>query len=326
MCYSALVNQKLKSLSITYQARVQIDLFEELFKSRLEGSGAKISRALEHDFLSGTKTMQEKRIATSIRDFRKSELEKLSSDLVAQKKRLSVSEKTLLTKVTKKAQKNQRIATDKIEAIQRRIERLTSNELNESDSRIYPGQYAPLITQLNSEKVIAPFRYLLRPKGQTPEFDRRYNGAYNIRRDSLQKVFWWKSIYGRHHGFMEIKSFWENVKLHDFENRELKKGEEEKNIILRFDPDGLDHMIIPCLFDFNTEGEFPLQSFALITDEPNPEVAAVGHDRTPVIMKEKYIDLWLNTSHGNLASGDLTRYLPIFEDKQASFLEHRVAA
>jgi putative SOS response-associated peptidase YedK len=321
MCYSAMVNQKIKELGISYKARIQIDAFDELFKNRLAGSGAKVPRAMELQFLGDTKTMQEKRVAKLIREFRTQEFGKLTKDLKVQTERLSSAEKTLLTKVTKKAQNDQRIATDKIDSLTYRIERLNTDEITEADSRIFPGMYAPLIHVLNQERVISPFRYLLRPASEGPEFDRKYNGAYNMRRDSLDKVFWWKNLYGKHHAFMEIQAFWENVKLHDFEQRKLKKGEEEKNIVLRFDPEGLSKMVVPCIFDFNSKGDFPMQSFALITDDPNPEVAAVGHDRTPVIMKDKYLDLWLNTVGNNLES-----YLPVFEDKQPTYLDHSLAA
>ncbi len=316
-----MVNQNIKQLGITYGARIQIDMFEELFKDRVAGSGAKIPKALEAAFLVNPKTAAEKRIERFIREFNENESTRLQKDLFAQTKRLADAERTLLTKVTKKAQNDQRVASEKIENLKFKLQNLNSPELKDSDSRIYPGQYAPLIIELEGEKVIAPFRYLLRPKGQAPDFDRKFMGCYNARRDSLKKVFWWKSVFGRNHGAMEINGFWENVKLHHYENRKLKKDEEEKNIILKFEPRSLDHLLVPCIFDFNNEGEFPLQSFALITDEPNPEVAAAGHDRTPIIMKDENLDLWIKTKNKALNEFEI-----VFNDKQSTYFEHRVAA
>ena len=321
MCYSALVNQNAKSLGLTYQARVQIDMFDDLFSGRLNGSGAKVPRSLELPFLRDVKGGVERRIEKSIREFQQLEELKIEKDLFIQKKRLADAERTLLAKTTKKAQNDQRIATDKIGKLRHKLELLKAEDLGENEGRIFPGQYAPLITVIDGERVVAPFRYLLRPKGQSPAFDRKFEGCYNARRDSLDEVFWWKSVFGRNHGFMEIKSFWENVKLHDFEDRKLRKGEEEKNLVLRFDPRALDRMIVPCIYDFNEEGDFPLQSFALITDEPNPEVAAVGHNRTPIIMKEEYVSLWLKTGGKDLKAYDI-----IFKDKQPTYFEHAVAA
>lgn len=321
MCYSALVNQNAKNLALTYQARIQPDLFEELFANRLEGSGAKIPRAMEAAFLESPKSAAEMRIAKAIRDFHRLEAKNLKSDLAAQEKRLAAAELSLAVKTTKKAQNDQRIATDKIEKLSYRLRLLDSGEIGESDSRIWPGMYAPLILQKDGERVIQPFRYLLRPRGQSAEFDRKFNGSYNARRDRLREVFWWKSVYGKNHGVLAIHAFYENVKLHRYENRELRRGEEEKNIILRFAPEALEEMIVPCIWDRNEADDFTLESFALITDEPNPEVAAAGHDRTPILLKPKNLDLWLATGQE-----DFSAYEKAFEEKQPTTFEHSVAA
>jgi len=309
MCYSALVNQHVKSLGLTYKARIQLDLFEELFVDRVAGSGAKIPRALENAFLEKPETFAERRIEKAIRDYRAAEVEKMRADLGAQEKRLIAAEKTLLTKVTKKAQNDQRIAGNKIESLTAKIARIDSTELYEGDSRIYPGQYAPLIVSEAGERVIRPFRYHLRPRGQGPEFDRKFDGNYNARRDRLSEVFWWKSVFGKNHGLLPIKAFFENV----------ARGDE--NVVLRFEPRDLGEMIVPCIFDRNEEGPFTLDSFALITDEPNPEVAAAGHDRTPIILREKYIDLWLLTD-----GKPLSAFEPALGDKQPTYFDHAVAA
>lgn len=326
MCYSALVNQHAKNLGLTYKARIQIDMFDDIFKGRLDGNGAKISAAMEAPFLEKPKSPVELRIAKNIRAFHAAEIKKSTKELEAQELRLATAEKSLAGKVTKKAQNDQRIATNKIEKLRYKIERLKSGKLSESDSRIYPGQYAPLVFEQDGERWVAPFRYLLRPKGHPEDFDRRYSGCYNARRDNLAGNFW-KPIFGRNHGILEIKSFWENVAKEEYEKRQrrklkaLKGDADSENIILRFDPTGLDKMIVPCIFDFNTEGDFPLQSFALITDEPNPEIAAAGHDRTPIIMKPEHLDRWLKTPTQDLKSFNI-----VFDDKQPTFFEHEVAA
>ena len=284
-------------------------MFEDVFKFRLEGSGAKISRTMEACFLEDPKTPAEKRIAKYILQFREQEVTESEKELFTQKKRLADAERTLKTKVTKKAQNDQRIATDKIEKLKYKIERLNSNKLSESDSRIYPGQYAPLVFEKDGERWVAPFRYLIRPNGESPEFDKKFNGAYNMRRDSLDRVFWWKNLFGKHHGFMEISAFWENVERHG------------RNAIIKFSPDGDYPLIVPCIFDFNKKGEFPLSSFALITDEPNPEVKAAGHDRTPIFLKEENLQMWLDTS-----KKDNSRFEKVFDEKQPTYFEHEVAA
>lgn len=256
-----------------------------------------------------------------IREFREREIAEMNSKLKEQTIRLSSAEKTLLTKVTKKAQNDQRIAANKIEDFSRKIQRLESDEVTEKDSRIFPGQYAPLIVGLGGERLLRPFRYHLRPQGQSEGFDRKFDGNYNARRDRLKEVFWWKSVFGKNHGVLPIKAFYENVKRHDMENRSLRPGEEPENLILRFQPEGLDEMIVPCIWDQNTAGKFTLDSFALITDEPNPEVAAAGHDRTPIIMRDEHLDQWLMTSGRQLSDFEI-----VFEDKKSTYFQHVIAA
>jgi putative SOS response-associated peptidase YedK len=320
MCYSALVNQHAKNLGLTYKARVQVDFFEDLFKDRAAGSGAKIPRAMEAAFLEKPKSAAELRIAKYIRDFHAREKKDAKAEISKQEKRLSDAEKSLKSKHTKKAENDVRIATAKIEKLTFKIERLESGKIGETDSRIYPGQYAPLITLEKGERDVRPFRYHLRPRGQGPEFDRKFDGNYNARRDRLEEVFWWKSVLGKNHGALAIKAFFENVPLSKFEHRKLKKGEEDKNLILKFEPKGLSEMLVPCLFDTNAEEDFTLHSFALITDDPNPEVAAAGHERTPVVMKETHLELWLE------ANQNFSEYRPVFEDKEPTYFEHQVSA
>lgn len=297
-------------------------MFEDLFKSRLNGNSAKIPRAMEAAFLDKPKTAGELRIAKYIRDFHAIEIKEAKAELSKQSKqskRLADAEKALLGKTTKKAQNDHRVSAAKIEKLEFKIERLESGKIGESDSRIWPGQYAPLIVMEDGERLIRPFRYHLRPFGKDSGFDRKFDGNYNARRDRLKEVFWWKSIYGKSHGALPIKAFFENVPLS--KTRKLKKGEDDYNLVLRFDPQGLDEMLVPCIFDKNEEEEFTLHSFAIITDEPNSEVAAAGHDRTPIIMKPSHLDLWLSTDGKDLREYDL-----VFNDKQRTYFEHEIAA
>ena len=64
-----------------------------------------------------------------------------------------------------------------------------------------------------------------------------------------------------------------------------------------------------------------LDSFAAITDDPEPEVAAAGHDRTIINIKPEHIDAWLNPDPGDLAA-----IYGIFDDKRHPYYEHRKAA
>ncbi len=57
-------------------------------------------------------------------------------------------------------------------------------------------------------------------------------------------------------------------------------------------------MLVACLWSHWTDppGKEPdLLSSAAITDDPEPEVAAAGHDRTIINIKPEHVDAWLNS-------------------------------
>jgi len=64
-----------------------------------------------------------------------------------------------------------------------------------------------------------------------------------------------------------------------------------------------------------------LYSFAAITDEPPPEVAAAGHDRCIIPIKPENLDAWLAPDPGNLAA-----LHAILDDRDRPYYEHRMAA
>lgn len=80
-------------------------------------------------------------------------------------------------------------------------------------------------------------------------------------------------------------------------------------------------MLIACLWSRWSAGDHELLSFAAITDDPEPEVAAAGHDRTIINIKPEHVDAWLNPK-----AGELEVLYAIFDDKQHPYYEHRQAA
>ena len=60
-------------------------------------------------------------------------------------------------------------------------------------------------------------------------------------------------------------------------------------------------MWAPCLWDEWTskDGKIHFKSFAIITDEPRPEVQAMGHDRSPIFLDQNQISSWLNPKDKN---------------------------
>jgi hypothetical protein len=70
-------------------------------------------------------------------------------------------------------------------------------------------------------------RYQCRLASLSAESDRQYAMCYNARRDKLEG-FWGKE-FGRSHAIMIAEAFFENVKRHKKEGRELAASEQEEN-------------------------------------------------------------------------------------------------
>ena len=245
----------------------------------------------------------------------------LQTDLFAQKKRLADAERTLATKTTKAALESHRIATNKIEAIQGRLEDLQRTVPLDRDSRIFPGWFAPVMLERDGERVVMPMRYQCRLRGKPADYDRKFPGTYNSRRDNLESF--WKPAFGHTHGIMVITAFFENVAMHRAEGRDLAEGEEIRNMVLEFRPEPVQDMLVACLYSHWTgaEGEDDLWSFAAITDEPPAEVSAAGHDRCVIPVKSEHVDAWLKPNPKDLAA-----QYAILDDRARPHYEHREAA
>jgi putative SOS response-associated peptidase YedK len=120
---------------------------------------------------------------------------------------------------------------------------------------------------------------------------------------------------------MLASTFFENVSKHRVEGRELAEGEKEENAILEFKPRGLDTMLVACLWSHWEGGGEALNSFAAVTDEPPAEVAAAGHDRCIIPIKEESIEAWLNPDPKKLDAMQA-----ILDDCARPDYEYRMAA
>jgi putative SOS response-associated peptidase YedK len=81
-------------------------------------------------------------------------------------------------------------------------------------------------------------------------------------------------------------------------------------------------MLVACLWSrWTAPGEPELLSFAAITDEPPPEVAAAGHDRCIIPIRPEHVDAWLRPDPSNLRA-----LYDILEGRERPYYEHRLAA
>jgi putative SOS response-associated peptidase YedK len=193
--------------------------------------------------------------------------------------------------------------------------------------RVYPGSYAPVMYHdTNGELLIKPMRYGAYPPPSIKNAA-KYT-TFNARRDNLTSDFW-SGAFMKHHGYVVLEAFFEwvavkdllkagVVKLPDVEKEFAKQAKEreakikaagkkykptptelkparDRQIIIQFTPANAQKLLAPVIFSTKKLDDGYLDAgFALITDEPNPEVRAAGHDRSPIILESSAINDWLH--------------------------------
>ena len=309
MCYSAQVVDAWRECTRLFGATLSLVEFARLYGFRLSaerGTGIKLPRAVDAVFAE-TEDPKEQAIANDIAEFDRRQTTAWQQELFRQRVRLADAQRSLLTKTTQAAAESQRIATDKINWLLGKLGDLRRTDLRPQDSRFFPGWYAPLIVVENGMKVVKPMRYQCRPASKPSLYDRKYPGTYNARRDNLEGF--WKGQFGVSHGVLPVSRFFENV------------DRDGSNVVLEFNPADGRPMLIACLWSRWVGAEGELLSFAAITDEPPPEVAAAGHDRCVIPVKPENIDAWLFPDPKNLAAS-----YAVLDDRQRPYYEHRLAA
>ncbi len=306
MCYSAQVYAEFKQYQRQFGAVMDIDEYVRTFWSPEERPRrVKAPRAMIRELLE----IAPPDLQANLRAADATEADTLTREIFDQKRRVADAERALQVKETKKAREDVRIGSNKILQAQRRLDTLKGGR-GADDRRIFPGVYCPVLVVEEGRRVVKPMRYQCRPAGTPILYDRKFPGTYNARRDNLEGF--WRRQFGYTHGLIVADRFYENVELNG------------KNERLEFVPSTGEPMLIACLWSHwrDPAGNEPdLLSFAAITDEPEPEVAAAGHDRTIINIKPEHVDAWLNPDPANLAA-----LYGIFDDKRHPFYEHRLAA
>ena len=310
MCYSAQIESAYTKFVRKFGAVLDKKAFAKMW---LHDEGKerrpKTPRALDLSFLTSDDP-DVAGIAQEIRQWDAEDVAQLETELFRQAKRLADAERKLATKPTKTAENEKRIAGNKIEQIKGRIADLKRAQPEPKDSRMFPGYYCPVLVSEGGRLVVKPMRYQCRLAGKPAFYDTKFPGTYNARRDSLEKF--WAPAFGHTHGLIVADRFYEHVEI------------EGENRILEFVPRTGEQMLIACLWSHwkDPKGKEPdLLSFAAVTDDPEPEVAAAGHDRTIINIKPEHVDAWLNPD-----PAELQALYAIFDDKRHPYYEHRIAA
>lgn len=283
------------------------DQYELLFERRLKDPSLRIPRGFEANF-DQPESAQARRIHDLILAYRAQMAGKWQQELFAQKKRLADAQRKLKDKETKAAREAERIATNKIKACTRWLADLERTQATDDDARIYPLHFAPIIVKEGGEKRLVLGRYHCRPANQPASIDRKFPGLYNARRDNLEKF--WRHEFGQSHALFVIDAFFENVER------------DGKNVVLQFVPKPPRPMLVAALYArWQKPGEPDLLSFAAITDEPPPEIAAAGHDRVVINLTDEAAEAWLAPQ-----GRSVEELRALLDQRDRPYYEHRVAA
>ncbi len=320
MCYSAMIEADYRKYVRLFGATIDLREFVNLFWHRRHvNASLHIPKAMEAAF-ADPQTAGESEIKLLIDGWHEQQALHLQQLLFEQKTRLVEAERKLAVRPTQTWAEHRRIATKKIAWAHDKMASLRRPTLVAEDSRIYPASYAPVLVMENGRRVIKPMRYQCRPAGKPASHDRQFPGTYNARRDSLPN--YWRGLFGVSHGIVVMGAFYEHVNQHRSEGRELAAGETPQGVVLEFRPQPAQDMLVACLWShWQQPGQPALLSFAAITDEPPPEVAAAGHDRCIIPIKPEHIDAWLSPD-----TADLSAQYRILDDRRKPLYEHRLAA
>ena len=311
MCYSAQIHSDYKKMVRQLGAVMDLQAFARLWLRENGLERRKIPKAM-HDTMrpllspDAVETMAARR-ALDEQDWQES--------LFKESKRKADNERKLAVKHTKTAENHVRIAGNNIVKLKRWLADLHRVQLVPEDWRFFPQWWVPVIVREGDGYAIRPMRYQLRKPGLPASSDYtkdgKISGTYNARRDNLER--YWRHQFGTTHALMVVDEFWENIDLPGGGSKRLK-----------FQPRTGEPMLVACLWAHWTDphGKDPdMDCFAAVTDDPEPEVAAAGHDRTIINIKPEHVEAWLNPS-----SQGRDALQAILDDKRHPYYEHREAA
>lgn len=320
MCYAAMARADLAECLQGFDAFLDASMFERLYWERVNNprAGIRFPLAIDRYFIQ-PRNEAEQRVKMAIEAYRAVKIPEWEQEIFKQRKRQANAERALKIKHTKKAEADLGISSRKIEQLKGWLDGMKTLENKPDDVVVHAMNYGPIIVQTDKGRVLTPMRYHCRLAGKPSSIDRQLPGLYNARKTSLTD--WWAPVFGAKHALFLITGFRENVKRHDMEQRELQPGEAPENVVLEFKPRDGQNMLVPCLWDRWEQNGEVLYSFALITDDPPPEVAAAGHERCPINLTRQAAIAWLSPE--GRARGEL---LELLEQRQHAYYEHARAA
>lgn len=304
MCYSAMVEESWREYCRTFNAQLDWDGFLRLFHARERDLSLKIPDGTDSQLIAfgGSQAMEIRRSQAAYRDL---DAMRIKLELQGVEDALREIE---ARKPSKTRDKDLGVKTRKREKL---LAALNPTAYDGGSVRIYPYQFAPVImVDASGHRLLTPMRYRVLPRTGV-EVPPKYN-VFNARRNSLRgadAARTWRPLFGQKHALFPFARFYEWV------DRNGRKTE------LTFSPDGYDGMWSAALYEETPVEWGILRSFAMVTDDPPPEVAAAGHDRCPVFLDASLIDQWLHPAGQPLEQLDA-----LLDHKQPTYYSHALAA
>lgn len=254
-------------MEMRFRAGLDYDSLLEIYSQRLLDLRMQIPSALDQWFIENARNSEEKKLALLSREFREKSLDRFQHEVTEIEGVIQALESKQALKPTKT---NQKSLDAKLRNRDRLIGKIADLKSGKCSTRIYPMSFAPLIVECGSQRKIIIARYQV-----AKEFE-----SFNARRDSIQKKLTWKPLLGKFHGIFAFTQFYEWVER------------EGKKVMISFRPEGFELMWAPCLYkEYKNER---ISAFAMITDDPPPEVLRAGHDRCPIFLAESSLSKWLS--------------------------------
>lgn len=287
MCYSAQVYAEIKKFTRLTGVKIKPKEYVRLYWDRKKGSPYKFPKAMDAS-LSAMEGPEGAEIRQLVEEYNRDQIAAKQQELADQVERLEAAEEKMAKKPTKGAANELRIAGNKIDNLRKQLNNIRRVELVPEDSRIFPAWFCPVLVMEDGELTLRVMRYLCRPYWMSATSDKKrggqMSGKYNARRDNIDDF--WEPLFGVNHAIMVADLFYENVEATD-------KMPARK---IKYTPSDGSTMFVACLWSEWTDptGELPdLTSFAAVTDEPEPEVAATGHNRTIINLPWEEALKWL---------------------------------
>lgn len=154
MCYSAQVRAEYNKFRRETGAAMDLNSYMRLFwwnEGRDPFRRPKLPRALERDVLE----YGAPELADLIRRWDAWEIDQLTQEIFAQRRRVGDAQRALRNRDTKRAREDVRIGTNKVKGKE-----------SDQDHRIHPGVYCPVLAVEDGSRVVKLMRYQCRRTGK----------------------------------------------------------------------------------------------------------------------------------------------------------------